>query len=221
MPTKSQKQAKDKLPSLEHRYHYRFKRRSTPEGIALEALGGDRDLIAKLADVGACIMRDYWTQHDDGHASYAWWLASILSEIASGEEPNKAFGWPQGKKKGQWKLHNGESWDYVRKAYEVGRAVEIFATAVTGMSYEDAIAHGAEAWRVDPEQCRTATAATRMGLKKSTLVKAAAKDLALDMVAAFGASGHAPMPRETADGYHKELINTRGNEEKPFPVGSD
>lgn len=216
MPTKSQKQAKDKLPSLEHRYHYRFKRRSTPEGIALEALGGDRELIAKLADAGACIMRDYWTQRDDGHAAYAYWLASILSEIASGEEPNKAFGWNTEKE--QWKLHNGESWDRVRKAYEIGRTIETFAATVTGMSYADAIEHAADAWQVTSEQCRTATAATRMGLKKSVIGVVAAKEIALDMVSAFGASGHAPMSRDTAAGYYKELVETRGNEEKPLPM---
>lgn len=216
MPTAKQKNKKAKLPSLEHRYKYRMKRLSTAEGIALEALGGNKTSIKRLADVGAYLMHDLWTARDGDNAVFALWLAEILGDIANGKEPNEAFGWSN--KEGRWKIHNGETAEHVMKSFQVARTIEAFAINITGMSYEDAIEHAAEVWRVTSDQCRDATKETYMGLKKPRIGIVAAKELALDMVSEFGASGHAPMPRATAAGYYKELIKTRGNEKKPFPI---
>ena len=207
MSKKTQKKAKLKLPGLADRYQYRLHRRSTAEGLALEALGGDRGVIAMLADVGAGIMRGHWKSHDDNTAAYAWWLSSILSDIANGAEPNNAFGWTS--EKGKWKLHNGETWDRVKKAYEVGRTVEAFATNITGKSHEDAVEHAAQVWRIQPDECRSAM--TSECASQTNLVKTSAVELALDMVAAHGASGHR-IARETARDYYKELTSSRGTD---------
>ena len=219
MPTKDQKAKKAKLPSLEHRYEYRMKRLSTPEGIALEALAGDKRMIATLADVGACIMHDHWASRGDGNSNYAFWLARILEDIARGVEPNEAFGWSN--KQGRWKLHNGEELEHLEKSYRVARTVEFFVCNVIGKTFEDAVKFAAEVWRVPESQCRDAMELTRKGLKKLKLGKGNAEALALDTIATFGACGYDPIPHSTARGYYDDLEKTRGNEEKPLPVGSE
>lgn len=207
MSKKTQKEAKAKLPGLEHRYEYRSRRRATPEGIALEALGGDRGAIATLASVGAYVMHDHWARGGDGNAEYALWLAGILEDIANGVEPNKAFGWSVDK--GRWKLHNGETWGRVEKAYEVARTVEAFSANIIGKSYEDAVTQAAAVWRVQADLCRSAM--TSECADRAALTKTVAIDLALDMVAAHGAGGH-HVARETARDYYKELVGSRGTD---------
>lgn len=215
MPTKEQKAKKAKLPSLERRYQFRMKRLSTDEGLALEALGGNKEMIKKLADVGAWIMHDHGAQ-GRGNSGYAFWLAQILGDIARGVEPNEAFGWTN--KGHRWRIHGGEELEDLKKRFEVGRTVELFILNVIGKSFEQAVWHAVEVWRIPESECRAAMNQTCMGLKKPKLGAGDAKALALDMVEAFGASGHRGISRDSADAYYRELVNTRGNEEKSMPV---
>ena len=206
MPRAGTKAKKDKLPSLEHRYEYRSKRRCTPDGIALEARGGDRELISRLAEYGSILMERAWKAGDSELSAYAWWLADILGEIGNGTSPNEAFGWSGAKDR--WKIHNGESWEHVSSAYHVGKTVETLITNLTGKSCQEAMSYLADIFHVNLDDCREQLTSIPAGKKK--LTKGDAKELALDAVAAFGACGRV-VARDTAAGYYRELVETRGN----------
>lgn len=77
------------------RYAYEARKRSSMEGRALAAIGGDVAAIRELADLGQLILRGV----EDGHAAKspelreaAGWLAFILTDIVLGKSPDEAFG---------------------------------------------------------------------------------------------------------------------------------
>ncbi|MEN1925165.1 hypothetical protein [Luteimonas qiangzhengi] len=207
MSRSKSKKGKPELPSLERRYDYRSKRRDTPEGSALEALDGDKQMIARLGLFGALIMRDA-SENGGNLERYAWWLAAILDDIAIGKSPNEAFGWEG--RAGRYKLHNGEAWSTLKKAYEVASLVDRFTAGTTGKHFDEVIDHAAALWGVPPADCRSAV--TSCAPSSSPLSKTKAEGIALDMVAAYGASGHQGIARDTADGYYRDLISSRGND---------
>lgn len=206
MPRPKSKEKKSKLPSLEHRYQYRSARRDTDEGVVLEALGGDKEMIARLAQFGALlIVQD--RQSSDGLDAFAPWLASILEEIGRGVSPNEAFGWEGNRDR--WKLHGGETWARLEKAYQIGTLVEQFATDVAGKPYASAVSLAAGLWRAPADRCSKAMSSVASTKRK--LSKTDAVELALDLVAEFGAGRHR-VSRDSALGYYKELVTSRSND---------
>lgn len=206
MPRAQYRTKKKKLPSLEDRYRCRSEHRSTASGIAMEALAGDKEMIAKLAGAGESLMHDAWQSLTDSSSDYAFWLAGILGKIAQGESPNEAFGWHG--KGHEEKLHGGESWQHVSAAYEVGSTVEYLIQNIAGKSRDHAIQHVAALYRISESECNTKL--TSMPLQLNNLNKAAARELALEAVATFGASGHR-VAHSTADSHHREFLKSRGN----------
>lgn len=84
-----------KVPD-EVRYAYETARRQTGEGLACEALRGDRSAIRELADLGRVILEGAEAGKSPASTKCrdaAGWLAFILGQIAEGKEPNLAFGW--------------------------------------------------------------------------------------------------------------------------------
>ncbi|MFT3792131.1 MAG: hypothetical protein QM741_13890 [Rudaea sp.] len=65
-----------------------MKKRGANDGIAQAALGGDRNCIKALADMGVSVVESAQA-FPDIHL----YLEHVLSLIAEGQEPNVAFGW--------------------------------------------------------------------------------------------------------------------------------
>lgn len=76
--------------SLDDVFQYELRKRSSPEGIALAALGGDRKAIKDFAGL-AMVAID--SPNAEFRAGVLPWLIDVLSQIHSGAEPNEAFGW--------------------------------------------------------------------------------------------------------------------------------
>ena len=202
MPRSEQKIRKAKLPSLEQRFDYRESGRRTPIGLAMEALGGDKESIAQLAKIGAVLMHDL-SAMDDEETDHAFWLASILADIGNGKSPDEAFGW-----KPAAHLRRREKFEDLRKALRIATTIEKFSLSVKGKSYAHAVTHASELWGIDEAKCRRVMTGVVAGPRN--LSQAQGIELALDMVAHFGAYGYR-VGRDTAFGYYKDLIASRGN----------
>lgn len=76
--------------TLDEIYQYELKKRSSGEGIAMAAIGGDREEIKRFARLAiAAIEAKGVEQQGDVLA----WLVYALSKVGAGVEPNAAFGW--------------------------------------------------------------------------------------------------------------------------------
>lgn len=76
--------------TLDEVFRYELEKRSSHEGIALAALGGDRDTIRDFAALGVAALESV---PPDRLGLIREWLAFVLSRIEAGVEPNEAFGW--------------------------------------------------------------------------------------------------------------------------------
>lgn len=205
MPRRVSKNVKAKLHALEQRYAYRRDRRGSPEGVFLEAKEGDKEMIARLGKFGSLLM-EREPAAPGGLDAYAPWLAGILADIGRGMSPNEAFGWEAAGDR--WKLHCGESWNRLSKAYQVAATVDRFASEIEGCSYKQALDLACKLWRADAEKCREVM--TSVAESKERLGRGDAVELALDAVGGFGASGYV-LSRATAADYYKEMIKSRRN----------
>lgn len=170
----------------------------------MEAMRGDRPSITRLAAIGAVLLDAASKSGDE--TDHAFWLASILHDIAGGVSPNEAFGWDP--KPGAETRHR-ETFEVLRKKALVAATIEKFALAVAGGSYSAAAMHAALLWGVAETSCRASMVS--VAPSKGKLSHADGVALALDMVAGNGASGYRGVARDTAEGYYKELIASRVN----------
>lgn len=191
---------KSKPANLEERYHYRSKKRSTVEGLALEALSGDRTCVAHLAAYGQVLMEHSWKENG-ALADAAWWLASIMGDIARGVSPNQAFGYEQGPgARDRWKP---EEFEKLRKHWFLAKAVSNLAQRLTGMTYSDAVTEVETIWKVSATDATSAMGSLAPTKKK--LSATAAKELALDVVEKLGAGTHRAS-RATISKAYSDLI---------------
>ncbi len=181
----SKKARRSKSASLAQRYAYRSKKRSTIEGIALEALSGEKDCIRNLAAFGALVLEDAW-KRGGNLADAAWWLSGILHTIASGKSPNEAFGYEQPGKKdsNRWKL---EDFTKLERHWFLGSNVASLVNQITGKSYVDAVNIVSTTWRVS--QTDAAAAMRSASPDVADISATLAKELALDVIETFGAGG--------------------------------
>jgi len=84
--------AKENDPNLRQRFSYELQKRGSNAGIAQVALSGDREALKNLAAIAICIIEDSPGDREAGE-----WLCFAFSKIASGIEPNVAFGWTRQK----------------------------------------------------------------------------------------------------------------------------
>jgi|GEM_PF-4443302 len=76
--------------TLDEVFRYELEKRSTPEGIVLAALHGDRNALRGFADL-ACVAVE--NPHSENLREVREWLCFVLIDIKNGKEPNVAFGW--------------------------------------------------------------------------------------------------------------------------------
>lgn len=76
--------------SLDEIYQYELKKRSSAEGIALSAIGGDHEALQNFARLAIAEIEAGGVEEQDGVLA---WLVYVLARVAKGVEPNKAFGW--------------------------------------------------------------------------------------------------------------------------------
>lgn len=81
--------------SLDEIFRYELNKRSSAEGIARAALGGDRQAIRNFAGLSIVAIED---NDSDLGRSILPWLLFVLGQIQSGIEPNVAFRWARRRK---------------------------------------------------------------------------------------------------------------------------
>ncbi|TXH66594.1 MAG: hypothetical protein E6Q88_11660 [Lysobacteraceae bacterium] len=175
------------------------------EGIVLEAMEGDREMIQQLAGIGELLMEKISHAASGDDSFYADYFLAAFSEIRRGIEPNKAFGWTTERE--QHKVHHGETWDRIKKAREVAVCIEYFSQNMIGASYEKSVEWAADVLKKSRDDCKKIMVS--VAPDKAKLSKSDAHELALDIVSIYGASGY-QVARETAESYHKEYKSTRG-----------
>lgn len=186
--------------TLGERFAYRSKRRTTQQGLALDALGGDREAITALAKYGQLLMHDV-SNAGGNNADAAFWLASILGEIARGVEPDVAFGYRQPRTARQL-----EDFGTLSKKWHLANAVERFAELLEGQLYDDAILVIQKFQHVSTIEAGNVIVSITRSTK--ALSANAAKQVALDIVSHFGVmSGSIRASRDTINAAHAELKN--------------
>ncbi len=111
----------DDASTLDEAFQYEQNKRSSLGGIAQAALAGDRSALADFAGLAqvfveratALASRQDWVELSE-------WLVYALSRIASGEEPNAAFGWS---KKGKGRPPGRQNMDEMRKHWVIGQHI--------------------------------------------------------------------------------------------------
>lgn len=130
--------------SLDEIYQYEAEKRSTPEGIALAALGGDRTSLKAFAGLaGVAIGSD----NEELRSQVLPWLLFVLGRITTGEAPNEAFGWARNRR-GQ--PGPSQDMDGLRKRYFIGCHVKSLVT--DGESQRAAASKAAAAWHVSASE---------------------------------------------------------------------
>ena len=167
-------------PNLRDRYRYRFQKRSSADGIVAEACAGDREMIKSLANVAAYLMHDRWMKQDN-FADYALGLHSILTQIASGVEPNVAWGW---KKTSEW-VKQRESFETLEKNHALACAVHGYASNFEGKSLAQACQFAAEIYGIDADSLRRKL--TSVAGDEPSLSAEQSVNLAIEVVAECGA----------------------------------
>jgi len=175
--------AKKPATGLKTRYEYRSKKLSEANGICSEARDGDREAIKMVASVGELLMHDEWTKLDKYH-EYALYLSDALGQIAQGVEPNIAFGW----RKTSEHSKKREEFGKLRKHYALAHTVHGFVTNLVGQPEDRAYSLAAEIYKV--EEARVRAALTTITGGNNPLSQALATDVAIEIVATYGAWGY-------------------------------
>lgn len=92
MAAKRKKSISTPFQTLDEIFRYELAKRSSNDGLALSALSGDRKAIQDFTALAVVCV-----ESASALPEIREWLAHILDQIASGTEPNEAFGWTQGK----------------------------------------------------------------------------------------------------------------------------
>jgi hypothetical protein len=145
------------------------------------------------------VLLDREADSRSGLAEFAAHLAVVMNDIARGVEPNEAFGWSGSRRH---RSFHGESWDQLKKMYEVASTVRNLATALRGKRHAESVEYVASLYACSASQAESALVST--GDSGRPAGKERALGLALDAVSTFGACGHR-VSRDTAAEYYKEL----------------
>ena len=183
--------------SLASRYKYRLQRRRTIEGIALEADCGDRGCIRSLAGWGMVLM-ERASDQDTDLAPAAEWLANIMARISAGESPNEAFGYEQPRVRPKL-----EDFYRLETHWILGSHVAALVGHITGKTYGAAANFVAEHWHVSAQ--RAAEVMLSATADVAAISGALAKELALDVVEAFGAGGRRASRNTISEAYKAYL----------------
>lgn len=133
-------------PTLDEVFRYELAKRSTNDGIAIAALGGDREAIAAFAGL-AVVSAESATVYPEVRD----WLVGVLAKIHAGLDPNEAFGW---KKKRAGAPGLRESFDRLSRAWLIAQHVAGLRANKPGASFEEIFAEVAVARSVSAATVR-------------------------------------------------------------------